>query len=359
LFAYPIALWVLRITFKPKLIVSNSKRDHCESRFKNKTGFNNGKQTDLKNMTGGPYIFRNYSSNDFTGYVQLHMEAEQLEPSGRVISAQGLSDNLGKPNFSPETQLFIAEIEGKLVGCLSVTLEPEIQRALLDGLVHPLHRRAGIATELFSRGLQLVRKSGIKSAQVSVLETNAAAKGLLNHLSFTFIRHFLEMRLNINSVQLPTALQNSLKSRRLKQGEENLLTEIQNRCFVDSWGFNPNTEEEITYRLNMHGRSADDVTLTFLEDKPVGYCWTIIDAAENETREKSKGLIHMLGVDPDYRQQEIGKAILLNGLQDLKSRGVNTVELTVDSENSAACSLYASLGFEVFAKTEWYERMVS
>jgi ribosomal protein S18 acetylase RimI-like enzyme len=99
--------------------------------------------------------------------------------------------------------------------------------------------------------------------------------------------------------------------------------------------------------------------LTFLEDKPVGYCWTIIDSVENEKREESKGLIHMLGVDPDYRQQEIGKAILLNGLQDLKSRAVDTVELTVDSENPAACSLYKSMGFEVYAILEWYERMVS
>ena len=309
-------------------------------------------------MAGGFYSIRNYSYGDYDKYIQLQVESEQLEPSRRFITLQSLSDSLGRPNFAPETDLFVAELNEKLVGCLSVTLEPEIQRALLDGQVHPLHRRKGIATELFSKGLQRLRKSSIKSAQISILETNAAAKGLLNHLSFKFIRHFLEMRLNINSVQLPTTRQNSLKNRRLKQGEENLLTEIQNRCFADTWGFNPNTEEEIAYRLDMYGRSPDDVTLTFLEDKPVGYCWTIIDSAENEKREKSKGLIHMLGVDPDYRQQEIGKAILLNGLQDLKSRAVDTVELTVDSENPAACSLYASLGFEVYAKTEWYERMV-
>jgi mycothiol synthase len=310
-------------------------------------------------MAGASYIIRNYSSADFDKYVQLHVESEQLEPSGRFISAAGLSDNLGRPNFSPETDLFVAELNGKLVGCLSVTLEPEIQRALLDGLVHPLHRRTGIATELFSSGLQRVSKSGIKSAQVSVLETNASARGLLNHLTFTFIRHFLEMRLDINSVRLPAARQSAAQSRRLNKGEENLLTEIQNRCFADTWGFNPNTEEEIAYRLNMHGRSPDDVILTYLNDLPVGYCWTIIDAEANAKREKRKGSIHMLGVDPLYRQQEIGRAILLNGLEDLKAKGVYSVELTVDSENPAACSLYESVGFEVYAKTEWYERLVT
>ena len=307
-------------------------------------------------MAGRSYIIRNYSSKDFDKYIQLHVESEQLEPSGRFISTQGFSDILGRPNFTPETDLLVAELSGNLVGCLSITLEPAIQRALFDGLVHPRHHHKGIATELFSSGLQRISKSGITSAQVYVFETNVAAKGLLNHLRFTFIRNFFEMRLDMNSVRLPAARQNATNSRGLRQGEENLLTEIQNRCFADSWGFNPNTEEEIAYRLNMDGRSPDDVILTYLNDKPVGYCWTIIDAAENEIRNQSKGLIHMLGVDPQYRQQEIGRTILLNGLDKLKDRGVDIVELTVDSENTAACSLYESLGFEVYAKTEWYEK---
>jgi mycothiol synthase len=314
---------------------------------------------DLKNMADGSYIIRNYSPDDFDRYVQLHAETEQLEPSGRFISAQGLADILGRPNFVPETDVFIAESSGRLVGCLNLTIESGIQRALLDGLVHPLYRRKGIAAELFSSGLKRVNESGIPSAQVSVLETNASAKELLNHLGFTFIRHFFEMRLAISDVQLPAARQGAASSRRLKRGKEYLLTEIQNRCFTGTWGFNPNTEEEITYRLNMHGRRPDDVILTYMEDRPVGYCWTIIDAKENKKADKSKGLIHMLGVDPHYRQQEIGRTILLNGLEDLKARGVDIVELTVDGENKAACSLYESVGFEVYAKTQWYERMMT
>ena len=309
-------------------------------------------------MAGGSFKFRNYSSDDFDRYLQLHVDAEQIDPSGGLISAQALSDHLGRPNFTPQKDLFVTEFNGKLVGCLSVTLEPGIQRALLDCRVHPLHRRKGVASKLFSSSMQRIRAAGIKTAQISISETNSAAKGLLNHLAFTFIRYFFKMKLDFNNIQLPAAGQGPTTSRRLTQGEENLLTEIQNRSFADTWGFNPNTEEEIACRLNMHGRSPDDVTLTYLNDKPVGYCWIIINAEENAKRAKNKGLIHMLGVDPDYRRQEIGKAILLNGLEDLKNKGVDIVELTVDSKNPAACSLYESVGFEVYAKTEWYEKTV-
>jgi mycothiol synthase len=307
-------------------------------------------------MAGGSYTIRNYSPGDFDRYLRLQVESEQLEPSGRFISARGLSDNLGRPNFTPQEDLFVAESDGKLIGYLSATLEPGIQRALLDGFVHPLNRRKGIATELFSSCRQHVKDSGIKSAQASVSEANASARGFLNHLGFTFIRYFFEMRLDMNSSRLPAARQGATASRGLKPGEENLLTEIQNRCFADTWGFNPNTEEEIAYRLNMYGRSPDDVILTCLKDKPVGYCWTIINAEKNAARKKTNGLIHMLGVDPAFRKQEIGKAILLNGLEDLKAKGVAIVELTVDSENPAACALYESVGFKVYAKTEWYQK---
>jgi len=85
----------------------------------------------INDMAGGSYIIRNYSSDDFDKYLQLHVESEQLEPSGRSISAQGLKDNIGRPGFAPQKDLFVAEFNATPVGYLSVTLEPEIQRALL------------------------------------------------------------------------------------------------------------------------------------------------------------------------------------------------------------------------------------
>ena len=309
-------------------------------------------------MASGSYIIRTYSSDDFDKYLQLQVESEQLEPTGHLVSARGLSEDLGRPGFRPQEDLFVAEFKAKLVGYLRITLEPGIQRALLEGAVHPRHRRRGIATKLFSYSMQRVKESGVNAAQISVSEHNTPAKSLLTKLKCLFIRNFFEMRLDIDKIQPRTAKRDSITSRRLKQDEEKLLTEIQNRCFADTWGFNPNTTEEIAYRLNMQGRSPDDVILTFLEDKPAGYCWTIINPEEQAKNKSRKGLIHMLGVDPDYRNQDIGKAILLNGLEYLKDKGVDTVELTVDSENRAACSLYESVGFEVYARTEWYEKAV-
>ena len=67
----------------------------------------------------------------------------------------------------------------------------------------------------------------------------------------------------------------------------------------------------------------------------------------------------MLGVDPDYRGKGISRKLVLAGLARLRSKGLQVAELTVDSENIAACTLYQSLGFEDQANTLWYEKVIN
>ena len=67
----------------------------------------------------------------------------------------------------------------------------------------------------------------------------------------------------------------------------------------------------------------------------------------------------MLGVDPDYRGKGTGKRVLVAGLARLKSKSLQVAELTVDSENKAACALYNSVGFKVQTCSFWYERVIN
>jgi ribosomal protein S18 acetylase RimI-like enzyme len=67
----------------------------------------------------------------------------------------------------------------------------------------------------------------------------------------------------------------------------------------------------------------------------------------------------MLGVDPDHRGRGIGKEVILAGLSYLKSKGLETVELTVDSENEAAHALYRFAGFQIRTRSLWYEKVLT
>jgi mycothiol synthase len=311
-------------------------------------------------MSDSLYTIRSFRPEDFGDYVQLNAEVERLEPTGRPTSAQALSERLGQPGHLPERDMFVAEVAGKVVGYMDVRPELGIGRVVLDCLVHPRQRRKGVATALFPHASRRARELGAGVIHVNVAEDNAAAKGPLSRLGFRFVRRFVELRLELSEVHLPEGEELALPCRRLQRGEEDKLAEMQNRVFADTWGYNPNTVEEIVYRLNAMNCSPEDVLLVCEGDKAVGYCWTATSVEEEAAGAPNKGRIYMLGVEPEYRAKGkgIGKRALLAGLAHLKSKGIEVVELTVDSENEAACALYESVGFRVSSTSAWYEKAV-
>jgi len=308
-------------------------------------------------MSDFSFIIRNYRPGDFNNYFLLHAETEQFDRSGRYISTQALEEDLGKPNYYPETNLFVAEAEKKIIGYISLFPEQKIGRALLNCMVHPLYRRKGVAQRMFSFAVSRTKEMGIKAIQIDIPKTNVTARSLLSRSGFKFIRRFLELKLDFYNIRMPDVKHSAFKNRRLRPGEENKLTEIQNLSFIGTWGYNPNTTEEIIYRINMSDCSPEDVIVAYKEDKFVGYCWTTINTEENIAKGEKKGKVHMMGVDPDYQNRGIGKQILLAGLNHLLNKGIETVELTADNENQAALSLYESIGFKVWSETLWYEKI--
>lgn len=308
-------------------------------------------------MSNSSYTIRNYQPADFDNYVLLNIEAEKLEPTGRCVSPQAIAEHLGRPSCSPEQNVFVAEISGNIVGYLNVTPELTIGRVILDCWVHPEHRRRGLATKLLFYATHRAKELGAKVAHVNIPQDNVIAKSVLSKLGFKYVRRFLELRLDIAKVRWQDTDQAALQCRHLQRGEEDKLVQIQNRSFAGTWGYNPNTVEEITYRVNLSDSSPEDVLLAYEGDKVIGYCWT--RTTRETVSSERKGQIFMLGVEPDYRGRGVSKRLLLAGLAYLRSKGLRVAELTVDSENKAACALYRSVGFKVQTSSLWYEKVIS
>ncbi|MFC1990689.1 GNAT family N-acetyltransferase [Chloroflexota bacterium] len=309
-------------------------------------------------MNGPHYTIRNYSQADFDGYVELNTLTEKLEPTGRSTSPETVSETLNQPNYSPEHDMFVIETGGKIVGFASVTPERVARRVILDCAVHPEHRRLGLAARLLDCALQRAREVDARLAHVNIREDNTVANSVLSRLGFGVVRRFLELRLQLSESQIQEAAHDAYLCRHLQPGEEDKLTRIQNRCFAGTFGYNPNTTEETVHRLNSGRRSPEDVVLICGNDKPVAYCWTIIYPENGVDNVKKSGRIYMIGVDPDFRGRGIGRISLLAGLSHLKTRGVEVVDLTVDSENRPARALYQSIGFKVWTSSFWYEKSI-
>lgn len=320
-------------------------------------------------MRNSLYSIRNYQAADFCKYVLLHVEAEKLEPTGRCVSPQFVAEQLRQPNYSPEQDLFVVEIDKDIVGYSDVRRELTIGRVVLDYWVLPEHRRRELATKLLNNATIRAKELGAKVAHVNIREDNMVAIRLLSRLGFSFVRRFLELRLDIADVgetvrdSIPSRLgvamdEAAIECRYLQPGEEDKLSKLQNRAFAGTWGYNPNTVEEMSFRVNSSACSRQDIVLIYEGDKAIGCCWTGI-SCEQGIPSVRKGRIHMLGVDPDYRGKGIGRELMMAGLNRLKGKGLEIAELTMDSENKTARALYQSLGFEVQANTLWYEKVVS
>jgi len=305
------------------------------------------------------YKIRNYRPDDFDNYVQLHTETNKLDRLARSISKQRLAENLGHPNFHSENDLFVAEHDGSIIGYAGVFLERVLKRAILECLIHPMHRKKGIGTKLIRRAVRHAEEAESKVVQACIPQINLPAKNLAARLSFKFIRQFYELQLDFNNIRLPDLEPSGYIIRNLGHDEADKLTQLQNRAFADSWGFNPNTPDEISYRINLSSCSPENIMMAYLKNHPIGYCWTRIMLEDNSAAGGMKGEIHMLGVDPAYRKKGIGRNVLLAGLADLKSKGVTIVELTADGEDPAAIGLYESVGFKLCSRSEWYQKKLN
>lgn len=96
---------------------------------------------------------------------------------------------------------------------------------------------------------------------------------------------------------------------------------------------------------HVHGKdNFDPAAIAILRDPAdtmIGFCTTGID---RET-DPPTGHINLVGVLRDYRGRGLGRWLLLWGIERLRSKGITTIELSVDAENENAVGLYRSVGF--------------
>ena len=114
--------------------------------------------------------------------------------------------------------------------------ELNIGRAVLSGWCILDHRRGGLTAKLIDRAVSRTRELGILTLHVNIWQNSLMAKQLLTRMGFTFVRRFLELRLDLSKTPLPEIGQISPRCRPLQPGEEERLTQLQNRSFTGSLG---------------------------------------------------------------------------------------------------------------------------
>ncbi|MCH7737364.1 MAG: GNAT family N-acetyltransferase [Chloroflexi bacterium] len=244
------------------------------------------------------------------------------------------------------------EHAGQIKGLALVFREFPISRAVIELITAPELAGSADEVELVQRALALVETEGLGVAHICVLPESGRGK-VLEQAGFTLVRTYLDMVWNED--ELPELeLPQGYSVRSFQAGDTPLLTRVQNDAFLGSWGFCPNSEEQIEYRTNMPNTSKAGLLFLFDGDHPAGYCWTVMVPAENGVR----GMIGMIGVVPEYRGKGVSRHILQAGMKHLRSIGQAEIGLEVDGDNGPAVGLYRSIGFKTMGERHWFERVL-
>ena len=308
-------------------------------------------------MSASPYTVRNYRPSDYDNYVKFKTASAKL-PSGRESDTpEAIREVFHRPGYCPELNLLVAVASGEIIGAMEIVPELASGRVILNYFILPEHDGQRLEEPLFNQANRRGKELGAKAARVNIRQENTTAQRLLPELGFRQVKRYLELKLSLAGLEIPDTAAGIYSVEHLQPGDEKKLAYLQNQSFADNWEYNPNTAEEIAEHLDQSRSLPEDVLLIYDGVKPAGYCWTKIEGVTGGKEEKT-GRIHMLGVDRDYRNRGLGRIALFRGLSYLKSRGVCIVELTVDSDNTGALTLYRSTGFKEWASSLWYEKTI-
>jgi GNAT superfamily N-acetyltransferase len=95
-----------------------------------------------------------------------------------------------------------------------------------------------------------------------------------------------------------------------------------------------------------------DLFIVCRGDEPVGAA----AAWRHEWKGRRVGLVHMVGVDPSWRRQGVGRALVLQVLRRLRDKGFHEVLLRTEDFRAPALALYRSLGFRPVC-VHWTHRL--
>jgi mycothiol synthase len=105
------------------------------------------------------------------------------------------------------------------------------------------------------------------------------------------------------------------------------------------------TQHDLDQRLQADWFDPAGFLLAVRDDRLLGYHWTKV----HTELDPPAGEVYVLGVDPAAQGLRLGSALLAAGLRHLIGRGLSTVLLYVEQDNTAAVHLYQRAGFTTFA----------
>ena len=285
-----------------------------------RTSLSDGELADVRELLGAVEAFDGVAA--FSETVLLDLKGARAGDDTRHLLAHGP--------------------DGTLVGYAHVDLGGE-DGAVIEMAVRPANRRGGV-------GGVLVRALGAEVSEPSSWAhgDHPAAARLAARVGMSRARELWVMRREATAGPLPDRpLPSGVRLAPLRVGEdEAALVAVNHRAFAwhpeqGAWDV-----DDVRRREAEPWFDADGVILAWdtTTAELLGFHWTKVHERSPSVPDPL-GEVYVLGVDPGAQGRGLGTTLTLAGLRHLAGRGLDTVILYVEGDNTAAIATYTGLGF--------------
>jgi mycothiol synthase len=319
-------------------------------------------------MSSSSIIVRSYKGeSDLQPLIDLIDACERVDKLELSISISQLRISFEAPTIDRDRDLQIWEnTQGQLIGFGQVQIEEPTQDNLADGhlwfIVHPTARGGNLEQQIIAWAEHRMLEVGRERQGQPKLFTGSRSSrsdriAILKDCGFVESRQFYFLSRSLTeSIHLPQLPEGF--SVRVVNGEQEVQewVDLYNQCFSGQWPYHPFTVESYNYRIQHPDYSPElDLVAIDAEGKFASICYCSINEAHNTFLGRQEGWVVFLFTGQDFQRRGLARAMLSQGLEQLKARNMDIANIGVDAENAfGARKLYESVGFEYLYTNIFY-----
>jgi ribosomal protein S18 acetylase RimI-like enzyme len=246
---------------------------------------------------------------------------------------------------------------GRILGVVAVRAEPAPDGAMPARLALDVSaRQPAHAATLVNGAVECVAQAGGKLVRLFSPSRATWMRSAAESAGFKVVRSVAHMLMPA-SVPTPTGtFPAELRLRTIRPGEDQAVVDALNRNWTGTWNFVEIPLEMLQEDLD--GQREGMLLAVDAEDRIVATCHAVYEPTERNPDGNPRAWISNVTVDPSYRRRGLARAMLAEGIAQLRSRGATSITLGVDTHDPAPFRLYKSVGFEVVTSQEaWDKRL--